>query len=91
MNPRLKNFPGGYYNTVTPYYDVYKSGDLNLVSFEESIKRLEQEFTIDKNLAAVIIEPVQCTFGDQYLDSNYLLKVRELCNEYDVPLIFYNL
>ena len=88
VNPRLKNFPGGYHNTVTPYYDVCKSGDLNLVSFEESIKRLEKEFTKDKNLAAVIIEPVQCTFGDQYLDANYLLKVRELCNEYDVPLIF---
>jgi L-lysine 6-transaminase len=67
---------------------VYKSGDLNLVSFEESIKRLEEEFIKDKNLAAVIIEPVQCTFGDQYLDAKYLLKVRELCNVYDVPLIF---
>jgi L-lysine 6-transaminase len=88
VNPRLKNFPGGYYNTLTPHYDERKSGYLNLVSFEESIERLKEEFSKDKNLAAVIVEPVQCTFGDQYLDSIYILKIRELCNEYDIPLIF---
>lgn len=86
--PRLKNFPGGENNILLPYYDETKSGILNTNDFEYYINKLEVEFVKDSNLAAVIIEPIQCTYGDQYLDYRYILKVRELCDKFDVPLIF---
>ena len=88
VSPRLKNFPGGQYNTLTPFYDEEKSGNLNSNNLDFHIKKLEEEFSKDSNLAAVIIEPIQCTFGDQYIDSRYIQKIRELCNIFDVPLIF---
>lgn len=88
VNPRLNGFAGGQFNTISPYYDQIKSGNLNKLSFEESILELKKEFSKDDNLAAVIVEPIQCTFGDQYIDLNYLKILRKLCDEYDVPLIF---
>lgn len=88
VKPRLNGFAGGQSNTISPYYDQVKSGNLNKYSFEESIIELKKEFSKDDNLAAVIVEPIQCTFGDQYLDIDYLKILRELCNQYDVPLIF---
>ena len=88
VKPRLNGFAGGQFNTISPYYDQVKSGNLNKLSFEESILELNNEFSKDDNLAAVIVEPIQCTFGDQYIDLNYLKILRELCDQYDVPLIF---
>ena len=41
-----------------------------------------------KNITAIIVEPVQCTFGDRYLRKNFFFKIRRLSNKYDVPLIF---
>ncbi len=86
--PRLKDFPGGYFNLINPYYDEIKSGHLNATSFEKSIQVLKEEFIKDSSLAAVIVEPIQCTFGDQYIDLNYLKVIRSLCDEFNVPLIF---
>jgi len=42
----------------------------------------------DPNLQGVIIEPIQATFGDNYLDVDELKTLREVCTLYDVPLIF---
>lgn len=88
VSPRLKGFPGGNFNTLNPYYDEYRSGHLNENSFEKYLIDLENEFVKDTNLAAVIIEPIQCTYGDHYIDSRYILKVREMCDRFDIPLIF---
>jgi L-lysine 6-transaminase len=88
VNPRLNGFDGGEYNTVTPFYDQDKSGYLNKIPFDESIEELKKEFSKDGNLAAVIVEPIQCTYGDQYIDLNYLKLLRKFCDQYDVPLIF---
>jgi L-lysine 6-transaminase len=88
VKPRLDGFEGGQYNLVTPYYDEVNSGHLNIVSYEESIVELTNQFTKDGQLAAVIVEPIQCTFGDYYIDFNYLKLVRDLCDQYDIPLIF---
>lgn len=39
-------------------------------------------------ISAVLVEPIQCTAGDIYLHSEFLEGVRDLCTEYEVPLIF---
>lgn len=45
------------------------------------------EEVIDKNTAAFIVEPIQGEGGIYVPDKNYLKKVREICNKYDVLLI----
>tara|TARA_R110001583_G_scaffold48281_4_gene151308 strand:- start:4010 stop:5167 length:1158 start_codon:yes stop_codon:yes gene_type:complete len=42
----------------------------------------------NKNLHGVIIEPIQATFGDNYLPIDKLHKLRKTCTKFDVPLIF---
>ena len=50
-----------------------------------AIKIIERD---DKNLQGIIIEPIQATFGDNYLPNDKLRKLREACTEFDIPLIF---
>lgn len=40
------------------------------------------------NVAAVLIEPIQCTNGDLYVDLAKLYEIRELCTQHDICLIF---
>jgi|TARA_R110001606_G_scaffold343773_1_gene492358 L-lysine 6-transaminase len=40
------------------------------------------------NLQGVIIEPIQATFGDNYLNIDELKMLRRVCTEWDIPLIF---
>ena len=46
------------------------------------------EFLLQKGTKAVIVEPIQCTFGDIHLGDNMLGKVRDLCTQYGACLIF---
>lgn len=54
-------------------------------NIDQAIKIIQSK---DKNLQGIIIEPIQATFGDNYLAKNKLLKLRKICTEYDIPLIF---
>lgn len=58
----------------------YKKAEFNNI---ESVKKL-----IDKNTAAVIIEPIQGEGGINIADKNFLKELRELCNREDLVLIF---
>ena len=40
-----------------------------------------------KNIVAVVVEPIQCTAGDIYLDPEDLLELRKLCREEDICFI----
>ena len=40
-----------------------------------------------KNIVAVIVEPIQCTSGDIYLDTEELLELRNLCRAQDICFI----
>lgn len=39
------------------------------------------------DIAAIIIDPIQCTAGDIYLDKNKLQKLQKLCNQNDICFI----
>ena len=43
--------------------------------------------TDNDDIAAVIVEPIQCTAGDIYLDQEKLRKLQVLCNNNDVCFI----
>ena len=42
----------------------------------------------DSKLKGIIIEPIQATYGDNYLRIDHLKELREVCTKYDIPLIF---
>lgn len=41
-----------------------------------------------RDVAGVLVEPIQCTAGDLYFDPRFLRGLRDICTEFDVPLIF---
>ena len=42
----------------------------------------------DDPITCVIVEPIQCTAGDIHHSEEFFIKLRNLCDIYDVPLIF---
>lgn len=55
------------------------------ISFGD-IKALEN--TVSERTAAVMLEPIQCEGGINVASKEYLIRVREICSENDVILIF---
>lgn len=41
-----------------------------------------------KRIACIVIEPVQCTYGDNWLDVNRLAEIRKACDEHNIVLIY---
>ena len=54
--------------------------DLNLSDLESALS--------EKFVTCVIVEPIQCSAGDIYQDLSFFKGVRDLCDMYEVPLIF---
>ena len=48
----------------------------------------ELEHFLQKGTKAVIVEPIQCTFGDIHLGDQLLGEIRDLCTQYGACLIF---
>jgi L-lysine 6-transaminase len=55
---------------------------------ETSSQRVIAELGNLHPLAAVLVEPIQCTAGDRVLNVNFLRNLRALCDHRDIPLIF---
>jgi L-lysine 6-transaminase len=62
----------------------YPRNNWQLHSIDDLIEKLEN---ITENICSVIIEPIQCTAGDVYLDFYKLRKIQELCNKNDICFI----
>ena len=52
--------------------------------FERSLKLFKQW----PSLTALIIEPIQCTYGDRYFPHDFFKVCREFCDDVGIPLIF---
>ena len=65
---------------------VFRGGIYN--GHFESLDELNKLLSTDDSVAGVIVEPIQSTFGDNHLSYKFLKGVRELCTQYEVPLIF---
>ncbi|MBI3817494.1 MAG: L-lysine 6-transaminase [Planctomycetes bacterium] len=56
---------------------------------EQSIREIESAFTKNgPDIAAVILETIQCEGGDNHFRREFLQKLRELCNRHEAMLIF---
>jgi len=58
----------------------YPKNNWELHSLDALIEELEN---ITKNISSVIVEPIQCTAGDVYLDIAKLKQIQGLCNKND--------
>jgi len=43
---------------------------------------------VANDLTAIVVEPIRCTAGDRYYKNEFFVSLRELCDQYDIPLIF---
>ena len=48
---------------------------------------IENLENVTKNISSVIVEPIQCTAGDIYLDIDKLKRIQKLCNKNDICFI----
>ena len=61
--------------------------DMNWPKFSTP-DELEGLLRFDRDIAAVILEPIQCTFGDIHVPIEFLNKIRKITTKYGIPLIF---
>jgi L-lysine 6-transaminase len=65
--------------------DTFPSNNWKNLEIDKLKKYLMEEDC--SNLVAVVIEPIQCTAGDIYLDQKDLIEIQNLCNQKDVCFI----
>lgn len=88
------NFHGinSFGNFVTTRWNDGRLDGVPLHGFESQVNSLEQlqHFCrqLRDDIAAIIIEPIQCTGGDIEFNKDFFKSVRYLCDEQDIVLIF---
>jgi len=92
VRQRLEGLPGAYWEPLENPVIRFEDG-VPVMESRLTARVLEQVRTIlggagRDNVAAVLVEPIQCTAGDLYFDQSFLKGLRTLCTEFDVPLIF---
>lgn len=73
---RVRGFPHGLFGV--PFGNPTEDNQ------ELLLKSIEEEMPV----AAVLVEPIQCTSGDRLLGIDFLQRLRWLCSRQDIPLIF---
>ena len=73
---------------LSPYPEAFsvKVQSPNLQDqIEGVISKIE---SIANDLTAIVVEPIQCTIGDRYYKKEFFASLREVCDKFDIPLIF---
>ncbi len=99
-NPKILTFNGAFHgiNSWSCFLTSRNGGVKQRLDgypnpFSEKISNDSSSDSIEKllkngDIAAVLVEPIQATAGDQYFSDDFFKTLRALCNEYDIPLIF---
>lgn len=90
VKKRLQGFPGAYWGLFNNPIIKYKNNlpNYNLNQIDKVISEIKIFLQSNNNVACIIIEPIQCTNGDNYFHNSFFIKLREICNNFDIPLIF---
>ena len=90
INQRLDGFPGSYWNSIENPVISYDNGQeiIDDVLVQRVLLEIEKIITEEKNVCAILVEPIQCTFGDCYFPEAFFVGVRELATIHNIPLIF---
>ena len=73
---------------------VYRNGEIDKQKTDESLAQFLKEFEAcikkfgAENIPAFLVEPIQATYGDSYFPQGFFTKSRELCDKYNICLIF---
>tara|TARA_Y100000591_G_scaffold331993_1_gene367726 strand:- start:144 stop:1364 length:1221 start_codon:yes stop_codon:yes gene_type:complete len=73
-------------NPVLKYVNGSAKVDSEFV--EDVLNQTRQLIQSNTNIACVLMEPIQCTFGDHYFPISFFEGIRQICDEFDIPLIF---
>ena len=94
VSQRLNGFPTMDWCKLHNPKSVYKDNKVDSEATEARLERFKKEFDAcikergaDK-ITALIIEPIQATYGDSYFPDSFFRLIRELCDKYDICLIF---
>jgi len=89
VSQRLNGFPGPFWEALDNPVIEYADGKA-VIDGERVEKVLEQIETVlgKGNVCCILIEPIQCTFGDRYFPDSFFTGIRELATRYDTPLVF---
>ena len=88
VKSRLDGFPGNYWQKLKPFYGE-KSASINSETLEESVQSLYRYVEKFKDrIAGILVEPIQCTYGDHYLSHKYLKELNGVSKNLNIPLIF---
>ena len=90
VGPRLNGFPGSYWDPIDNPVIKYDNGKkvIDEAHVSEVIDNIEKILRDEKKVCAILLEPIQCTHGDNYFPDSFFIGIRNLCNKYDIPLIF---
>lgn len=92
IDKKLKGFPTANWckSLNNPKY-VWENGEINIQKTQDRAKQFKHEFEAyiaNYNVAALFIEPIQSTYGDNYFPKEWFEEVRMMCDKYDICLIF---
>ena len=94
---RLNGFPAQLTscNCQWPKFDnpvmTYENGVLkdNDSEVQSVLKKVEDCIIMENSqISGILVEPIQCTFGDKYFSETFFIGLRKIANKYDIPLIF---
>lgn len=90
VNQRLNGFPGFCWepldNPIIEYENCEAVIDEEKVN--NVLQQIENIILQEMNVCCVLVEPLQCTFGDRYFPDSFFTGLRKLTELYDIPLIF---
>jgi len=94
---RLNGFPAQLTscNCQWPKFDnpvmTYENGVLkdNDSEVQSVLKKVEDCIIMENSqISGILVEPIQCTFGDKYFSKSFFIGLRKIADKYDIPLIF---
>lgn len=91
---RLEGFPTmpGWEKLHNPKI-IYEDNKISEKKTSEGLKLFKEDFQRclkkygSENIVALVVEPIQCTFGDNYFPPVFFELVRKLCNQHNIVWI----
>ena len=83
------NSYGGFVTSRFPGADSRLSGLPKAYStkIRPDLREVARTLMTDE-VNCLLVEPIQCSAGDIHFDKEFFKSLREICDEYDVPLVF---
>lgn len=90
VNRRLDGFPGNYWEPFdNPVITYHKNKPIiNENKVKQVLNQIEQTIINNKNVVCILVEPIQCTYGDAYFPHSFFDGLKTLADYNDIPLIF---